>query len=160
VHLVCTSISSNTSTNALLLGSAASRATKSRTHLGQSISAKQQRFAVKSNTKFAQSLKVSLLAYRRASSGGFFEHRSGGRKTKLVRLAAQSCSGQSAQASCNTKFSGTVCPWRPKPLLTSQHAMPNPSFKGEAQRQAARPGPRCGHIFLGPGLASHRRSPP
>jgi hypothetical protein len=161
VHLLRLSISSNANTNALLRRYTASKAAKTKVHLGQSVSAKQQRFAVKSVTKFAQSSKVSLWACSRASSGGFVERRGSCRKTKLLRLAAQACSGQGAQASCNTKFSGTVRPWRPKPLLIPQHAMPNPSFKGRSNGGP----PGLGHsvrlpIFCGPGLASLRRPPP
>jgi hypothetical protein len=84
--------------------------TKTKTRHGQSISTKQQRFAVKSVTRFTQISKVSLLACSRASSVGYVRHRSGCRKTKLVRLASHSCAGYSSQTSCNRKFSGTVSP--------------------------------------------------
>jgi hypothetical protein len=108
VHLRGITISSNTNTNALLRGGATSTRTKTETELGQSISAKRQRFAVKSVTKLSQTLKVSLLAYSRSSIGGYVEHRSGFRKTRLRRLPSHSCSGHSAQVFSNGKFSGTV----------------------------------------------------
>jgi hypothetical protein len=110
VRLFCPTISSNTNTNTLLRGGAASTRTKTATQLGQSISTNQQRFAIKSVTKFTRALKVSLLACSRANIGGFVQHRSGCRNTKIARLATPSCSGQSERVSCGFKFSGTVSP--------------------------------------------------
>jgi hypothetical protein len=68
---------------------------------------------------------------------------------------------KNAKPKCSASFLVVpVLRWLRSAAAVRRDVMPNPSFKGEAQRQAARPGPRCGHIFLGPGLAAHRRSPP
>jgi hypothetical protein len=77
------SISSNTNTNALLRESTASTPTKTGIQLCQSSSAKDQRFAVESATRFTQALKVSLLACSRSKDSGFVQHRSGCRKHSL-----------------------------------------------------------------------------
>jgi hypothetical protein len=110
VHLLHPSISSNTNTNSPLRKGTVSTRTKTKARLGHSISAKQRRFAVKSVTNLKHSLKVSLLACSRASSGCYVRHRSGCRKTKIARLATPSRSGQNEVASCGFKSYGKVSP--------------------------------------------------
>jgi hypothetical protein len=110
VHLLRPSIPSNTNTNAPLLVGTAKAPTKTLTQPRRFISTGQQRFAIKSITRFTHALKVSLLACSRAGIGGFVEHLSGCRKTRTTNLAAPSCSGQSERASCGIQFSGKVGP--------------------------------------------------